>query len=814
MLCSSCGREVSEESSFCPHCGTSVERTFAAEPPQDGAAQMPAPSTERVSQPGTLSAGAPTVPVGGDGPTGLGGWLVRPIIGLFATPLLNILALVTTILPMREPETWARLTTPGSEMYHVLFAPLFYAEAIMACLFTVVSLAALPFVFRKSYLLPRLMIALYSVSAVWNIVDLALTSKVASDLSLAGAESWGPRGIASVVFAVIWVLYFLRSRRVKATFVRPWPASRGAKQAATVATVPVPQTDPRGPEMLPSPSVSNAASVGPVCPPPVSPEAVEPPADSGHTARPRRRRAVYIGIGVVVACALVGGGVVLGLTLGNRQESAASSTTTPSSTAIAATDSKSADAWAIGDTGPAGGVVFYDKGDDAGGWRYLEAAPASMDRMVAWGVDFGALPSDTLVGSGSANTSCIVAAQGVGNTYAAQLCDGLSYGGYGDWFLPSKDELYLMYENLHLKGLGGFQDGIYWSSSVDEGLSSAFGASVPWFQSFSAGTRKWSLNDDAHWVRAVRAFSSTGAEAGGPPVGALVRIGDTYVTQQQFEQRVADMAMQYSDQVPDKTTDPEGYKEFEEGVLEYMVTYQLAVLEAQSRGLEVTNEEVQQQIESVVVDYYAGDRAAFDEALASMGMTLEQLEQSYWESALLQKVYEAVIADPRAVSEEEITTYYDEHEADYSTEETRTARHILISPLGNSDGSSNTSGATADQWAAALATAQKVRADLFGGAEWAGEAAQYSDDLGTKDSGGELGVVSRGQMVQEFEDAVFSLDVGELSQPVKTSYGYHIVEVMAIGDAGQIPLDQVKDEIVWAKWIEKRKAELVTYLGG
>ena len=197
-----------------------------------------------------------------------------------------------------------------------------------------------------------------------------------------------------------------------------------------------------------------------------------------------------------------------------------------------------------------------------------------------------------------------------------------------------------------------------------------------------------------------------------------------------------------------------------------------------------------------------------------MGMTLEQLELSYMESLLLQKVYDEVIADPRAVSDEEVTAYYEEHKADYSTEETRTARHILISPVSSSDGSSSTSEATADQWAVALDAARKVRTDLLGGAEWASEAAEYSDDPGTKDSGGDLGVVSRGQMVQEFEDAVVSLDVGELSQPVKTSYGYHIVEVTAITDAGQIPLDQVKDDIVWAKWIEKRKAELVIYLGG
>jgi hypothetical protein len=85
--------------------------------------------------------------------------------------------------------------------------------------------------------------------------------------------------------------------------------------------------------------------------------------------------------------------------------------------------------------------------------------------------------------------------------YAAQLCDGLSYGGYGDWFLPSKEELDLMYDYLHKKGVGGFADVSYWSSSEDDNYYNA------WLQGFGHGGQgNFNKNYSLGRVRAVRAF--------------------------------------------------------------------------------------------------------------------------------------------------------------------------------------------------------------------------------------------------------------------------------------------------------------------
>jgi hypothetical protein len=156
----------------------------------------------------------------------------------------------------------------------------------------------------------------------------------------------------------------------------------------------------------------------------------------------------------------------------------------------------------IGDTGPAGGLVFYDKGNNTGGWRYLEAAPEWADfKNIQW----GALGNDvkgtsTAVGTGKRNTELIIAAlKQAGETgRAAQLCAG-SISGFNDWFLPSKDELDLMYKNLKRRGLGGFSDRWYWSSSQG---NSDYARN----QYFDGGSQDYHYKIYTYSVRAIRSF--------------------------------------------------------------------------------------------------------------------------------------------------------------------------------------------------------------------------------------------------------------------------------------------------------------------
>jgi len=154
--------------------------------------------------------------------------------------------------------------------------------------------------------------------------------------------------------------------------------------------------------------------------------------------------------------------------------------------------------YAIGDIGPAEGIVFYDKGNVSDGWRYLETAPSDQSTGIAWwnGSHVATGATATAIGTGKANTATIVSVQGAGN-YAASLCDNLSQGGYDDWFLPSKDEWNAMY--IQRGVIGGFSFALYWSSSESDDI-------YAWNQDPPFGTQNNYNKNSSIRVRAIRAF--------------------------------------------------------------------------------------------------------------------------------------------------------------------------------------------------------------------------------------------------------------------------------------------------------------------
>ena len=156
----------------------------------------------------------------------------------------------------------------------------------------------------------------------------------------------------------------------------------------------------------------------------------------------------------------------------------------------------------IGENCPAGGIVFYDKGFEQDGWRYLSVAPAEYEFNAQWSYRYDYIEgTSTDIGTGKQNTQLIVdfSNQNGENDSAAQLCLNLKVGNYSDWFLPSKDELNEMYK---LKDtIGGFQDSWYWSSSQnDDDYICA------WNQFFKNGAQPSYFKEDTGRVRAVRAF--------------------------------------------------------------------------------------------------------------------------------------------------------------------------------------------------------------------------------------------------------------------------------------------------------------------
>jgi peptidyl-prolyl cis-trans isomerase D len=169
------------------------------------------------------------------------------------------------------------------------------------------------------------------------------------------------------------------------------------------------------------------------------------------------------------------------------------------------------------------------------------------------------------------------------------------------------------------------------------------------------------------------------------------------------------------------------------------------------------------------------------EAHGDAFMTPERVRAQYLE-------LDVATLDPGIeVDEQAIQALYDEQASSYVTPEERHARHILIRLLPDTN---------AEATSAALEKANSIVSRLDAGEDFAALATELSDDPGSAANGGDLGFFGRGLMTPEFEKAVFELEPGELSKPVKSAFGFHIIELVEIRPEVATPLAEVRDELV------------------
>lgn len=163
--------------------------------------------------------------------------------------------------------------------------------------------------------------------------------------------------------------------------------------------------------------------------------------------------------------------------------------------------------------------------------------------------------------------------------------------------------------------------------------------------------------------------------------------------------------------------------------------------------------------------------------------------------AMFEKMQQNVKVDDAAIQ-----TYYDGHKNEY---ETVKAKHILIrvkgAPMPGAEGKPEL---TDEQ---ALAKAQSLRAKLQAGGDFAALAKAESDDTGSGAQGGELGEFHRGMMVPAFEQAAFTLKPGEVSEPIKTQFGYHLI---VVENHNTKPLAEMKPDIEKALRPESARKEI------
>jgi len=161
-------------------------------------------------------------------PKGLKGWLILPAIGLFVAPLRLGLNLLKDFWPIFRDGYWPVLTTPGTEAYHPLWKPLLTFEIVGNSLFILANLALIFFFFTKHWRFPTLYVTMLVLNVIFVVSDFFMGNAI--PLVAASKDTQALREMArTIIAAAIWIPYFLRSRRVKNTFVKP--GSVGTRQS-------------------------------------------------------------------------------------------------------------------------------------------------------------------------------------------------------------------------------------------------------------------------------------------------------------------------------------------------------------------------------------------------------------------------------------------------------------------------------------------------------------------------------------------------------------------------------------------------------
>ncbi len=253
------------------------------------------------------------------------------------------------------------------------------------------------------------------------------------------------------------------------------------------------------------------------------------------------------------------------------------------------------------------------------------------------------------------------------------------------------------------------------------------------------------------WLSAVPAWSQEPAPSANSADPVVLTVGKEKITKSEFERLYAEITKSVPAEQRGALQGPAGKRQLAE---------QLAELKAMAQEARVRKIDQQPEIQ------------------AQIAMRVDQLLAS----TFYQQMGNSVKIDDAAVK-----TYYDAHKSDY---ELVTARHILIrfkeSPVPLRQGQVDRTDEEA------LAKAKEVRAAIVGGEDFAEAAKKDSDDTGSGVNGGSLGSFGRGSMVKPFEEVAFAAKVGELSEPIKTQFGYHIIQVQEHTNKS---LDEARPEI-------------------
>jgi foldase protein PrsA len=296
-------------------------------------------------------------------------------------------------------------------------------------------------------------------------------------------------------------------------------------------------------------------------------------------------------------------------------------------------------------------------------------------------------------------------------------------------------------------------------------------------------------------VLAAACGSSSGPKS--VPAEDVAIVGDTGISKDAYTALIAQAKKSYTAQ---KRAFPKAgtqqFKTLQDQAIQYLVQREEFQQKADDLGVKVTDAQVEARLKQIKKQYFGGSEAKYQKQLKAQGLTEKQVREDISAQLVSEGIFKKVTSDVK-VTDADAKAYYTSHLSQYSQPESRDVRHILVNSKSLAD---------------------SLYTQLKGGGDFAALAKKYSKDPGSASQGGKL-TISRGQTVAPFDKAAFSLKTNELSKPIKTQYGWHIIQALSpVKKAKQTPYKQVEASIkqqlsqqkkneAMTKWVDSTRKE-------
>lgn len=258
------------------------------------------------------------------------------------------------------------------------------------------------------------------------------------------------------------------------------------------------------------------------------------------------------------------------------------------------------------------------------------------------------------------------------------------------------------------------------------------------------------------------------------PSGSVAVVDGTEITKAELDALIGRAKKSYVSQKRDfpKAGTAE-YQSLQTQAVAFLVQRAEYDQEAESLGLTVSDKDVDARVAEVKKTYFENNQKKLDKQLADQGYTTETFRADIRAQLVSEKLFESVTKDVQA-TDADAKKYYDDNRSQYDVPESREVRHILVKTR---------------------AEAEDVVAQLEGGGDFAAIAKKVSLDPGSKDNGGKL-TITKGQTVAPFDQTAFLLKTDQVSKPIKTEFGYHVIQPLGEVKPGKTtPFEQVKAQI-------------------